>query len=330
MKQACGVVIGGGTGSFSVLSGLKYSLSDIVALVSMADDGGSSGLLRDDMGVLPPGDVRKCLVALSDAPLELRNLFNYRYESGALQGHSFGNIFLSTVEKMTNNFAEAVRITSDILRIHGQVVPITLNDVRLVITWPDGTSVHGESAIDTMHFAQGNSKPMLHLDPVATLNPAAEAALLRADIIVIAPGDLYTSIGALLAVPGVKEVIARASAKLVYVSNLVSKPGHTDGFTVADHANEITRFLGGARQLDYVIYNTAALPTHLVDKYSREGEVPVLSNVQELQAAPYTAIGADLVSSHAADTQAGDPLKASRSYIRHDSHALAKVIENLI
>jgi uncharacterized cofD-like protein len=329
MVRARCVVIGGGTGSFSVLSGLKHAVSDISALVSMADDGGSTGLLRDDMGVLPPGDVRKCLVALSDAPEELRNLFNYRYEEGALQGHSFGNLFLSTVEKMTNDFADAVRIASDILRINGRVIPITLSNVRLAITWTDGTTVHGESAIDDMQFVQSKGLPTLHLKPRAVLNPDAAAAIKEADLIVLAPGDIYTSLGALLAVDGIQEAFAATQAKVVYVCNLVSKPGHTDNFTVSDHAAEIERFLGAKPVLDYVIYNTAVPPAHLVDKYMRKGEVPVRIDADVLARAHYRAIGAELVAAAPAEAQKGDALTAMRSYIRHDSTMLASVIKQL-
>lgn len=329
MIQAKCVVIGGGTGSFSVLSGLKHQISDIAALVSMADDGGSTGMLRDDMGVLPPGDVRKCLVALSDAPQELRELFNYRYENGGLQGHSFGNLFLSTVEKMTNNFADAVRIAGDVLRINGRVIPITLTDVRLAIAWSDGTVVRGEGRIDVMKFVKDRGLPQLYLEPEAALNPEAQEAIMQADIIVIAPGDLYTSLGPLLVVPGVAEALAKTKAKKVYVCNLVSKPGQTDGLTVAGHAAEIERFAGG-KIIDHVLYNTAAPPDYLVEKYMSQGELPIEAVAAEFRGKHYRAIGVSLIADNAAPVQKSDPLAAHRTFIRHDGEALARAVLELI
>src|SRR5688572_17972625 len=214
------VTIGGGTGQFTLLSGLKKFPVNLTAIVNMADDGGSTGVLRDELGVLPPGDVRQCLVALSEAPEELRDLFNYRFDEGSLKGHSFGNLFLSAVQKKTNNFGEAIRIAGDILRIKGQVIPITLDNVRLAISWSDGTTVQGEGRIDIMHFVKEKGLPRLYLEPKAVINPAAERAIANADAIIIAPGDLYTSLGPLLIVQGVAEALLASNATKIYVSNL--------------------------------------------------------------------------------------------------------------
>jgi len=172
------VMIGGGTGSFTLLSGLKQYVQDITALVCMADDGGSTGLLRDELGVLPPGDVRQCLVALSDSP-KVRDLFNYRFEEGTLAGHSFGNLFLTALEKMTGSFAEAVELASSVLDISGQVEPITLSDVMLCMSTPEDKKIKGEHKIVNKRFK--GKKPKLWLEPKAMLKPKAKEAILNAD-----------------------------------------------------------------------------------------------------------------------------------------------------
>ncbi|HEX8762378.1 MAG TPA: gluconeogenesis factor YvcK family protein [Candidatus Saccharimonadales bacterium] len=325
MKPTKLVVIGGGTGSFTVLSALRDHISDITALVNMADDGGSTGVLRDELGVLPPGDARQCLVALSEAPQELRELFNYRFDEGSLKGHSFGNLFLSAVQKKTNNFGEAVRMASDILRIKGQVLPITLDNVRLAISWQDGTAVHGEGRIDIMHFVKDKGLPTLHLHPKGGLNPAARQALEEAQAIVIAPGDLYTSLGPLLIVEGVAEALMASRAAKIYISNLVEKPGQTSGFSVADHAAEIERFVG-APFIDYVLYNTATPDAQLFEKYAKEGELLVKTNQKQFVGKHYKAVGVPLIASDRAKTAIADPLAHHRSFIRHDANALLQGI----
>jgi uncharacterized cofD-like protein len=331
VKKARCVVIGGGTGSFSVLSGLRDHVSDISAIVSMADDGGSTGVLRDELGVLPPGDVRQCLVALSDASEELRQLFNFRFKKGSFEGHSFGNLFLSAVEKMTDNFDDAVRMAGDVLQIKGEVVPVTLSDVRLAVSWNDGTVIQGEGKIDVAKFAAEKGRPdRLYLEPNAQINPRADKALREADIIVIAPGDLYTTFGPLLVVDGVKEALAATNAKIVYISNLVIKPGHTDGLTVAGHAAEIERFAGGP-VLDYVLYNTEVPEPDLSTKYASKGEVMVEADARELAQAHYESIGRELVAGGDDEPKKGNAWKGvPHSFIRHDPDAVCEAILELI
>jgi uncharacterized cofD-like protein len=323
------VVIGGGTGSFTVLSGLRNYATNLTALVSMADDGGSTGTLRDQLGVLPPGDVRQCLVALSEASQELRDLFNYRFQDGDFAGHSFGNLFLSAVEKQTNNFNDAVRMASDILRITGRVMPITLDNVRLAIAWQDGTTVLGEQHIDIMHFVKEKGKPSLSLEPQARINPDADRAIREADMVVVAPGDLYTSLGALLVVQGVGEALTASKAKKVYVCNLVAKPGQTNGFTVTDHAAEIERF-AGSPLLDCVVYNTAQPSAEAMRIYEKAGELPVTIDADRLQSMHYSTVGVPLLAAEIAQPKKGDPLAAHRSYIRHDPDLLAQTLLKLV
>lgn len=319
-------VIGGGTGSFTLLSALKDHTSQIAALVNMADDGGSTGLLRDELGALPPGDVRQCLVALSRTP-EIRDLFNYRFEEGSLKGHAFGNLFLTALEKMTGNFADGVTMAGEVLNIVGVVEPITLTNVHLAMEAHDGTVTRGEYLITEQDF--NGHRPRMWLEPDAAANPAAIAAIEQADIVVIAPGNLYGSLAPALIVPGVGEALARSKALKVYVCNLVTKPGQTDGFEVSDFADEVERLAGGPF-LDAVLYNTEAPTSDLLSKYAKEGELSVGYDLERLQGASYVAAGANLLSGTIwQNTNKSDPIGANRTLIRHDSQAVAKAIINI-
>ena len=318
------VVIGGGTGSFTLLQALKWTTPNLTALVNMADDGGSSGMLRDELGVLPPGDVRQCLVALSRSP-KIRDLFGYRFEEGTLEGHSFGNLFLTALEKLTGSFAEAVETASEVLNITGKVLPITLDNVRLVLKASDGFTVRGEGKIDVLHFSKPGHKPELSLDPRAAINPEAREALLDAELIVIAPGDIYTSIGPLLIVDGVAEALRQTKARVAYVCNLVVKPGQTNGMSVADHAAEIERF-AGSPVLDYVLYNTAEPPLAMLEHYVHDQEFLVEIKPKQLKKATYQALGYPLIASRQATIDPHDKLAAHRSLIRHDATAVAAAL----
>jgi len=320
------VVIGGGTGSFTLLRGLKNYTQHITALVSMADDGGSTGQLRDELGVLPPGDVRQCLVALSESP-RTRDLFNYRFEDGVLAGHAFGNLFMAALEKMTGSFADAVEEASRVLNIVGHVEPVTLDEVTLVIETPDGAQMRGQYAIKTMNFAE--QRPSVRLDPLPTLNPAAKEAIELADIVVIAPGDLYGSLAPALVVPGMSEALNTTKAKKVYVSNLVTKPGQTDGFEVQDFAAEIERF--GDFTLDFVLYNEETPSPELIERYAKDKEQPVGIDKVALKAAHYEIKGGQFLSGDfvAYNSSESDPIASTRTLIRHDSDAVARAIMKL-
>lgn len=320
------VVIGGGTGSFTLLTGLKEYTTKLTALVNMADDGGSTGMLRDELGVLPPGDVRQCLVALSDAP-KLRDLFNYRFEEGTLKGHAFGNLFLTALEKMTGNFAEGIEVASEILNITGGVEPITLSNVTLMMRTQSGGEMRGEFSIGETNM--NGEKPEMWLVPEAELNPGALKAIDEADIIVVAPGNLYGSLAPALIVPGVGEALARSKAFKVYVCNLVTKPGQTDGYEVSDFASEIER-LAGQPFLDAVLYNTRQPSTSLLDKYAGAGELAVEYDVAALGAANYQAYGGDLLAGAIwENTTNADPIASSRTLIRHDPIVVARSIVDL-
>ncbi len=314
------VVIGGGTGSFTLLSGLKNYVQDLTALVNMADNGGSTGQLRDELGVLPPGDVRQCLVALSDSP-KVRDLFTYRFDEGALKGHAFGNLFLTALERMTGNFAEAVDLASEVLNITGNVEPITLTNVTLCAEGAGGEPVKGESTIAEAALA---TKPTVWLEPQAKANPAAIAAILHADMVVIAPGNLYGSLAPALVIKGVQRALRDTAATCVYVCNLVTKPGPTTGMRVHDFAGEIER-LAGSGFLDYVVFNKQVPSQQLLDKYAHDGEQPVAYDEAALRQQHYRYRGADLVAGSAwGGAQASDPLAGARSLIRHDPDAVAR------
>ena len=314
-------VIGGGTGSFTLLSQLKHYTRHTTALVNMADDGGSTGMLRDELGALPPGDVRQCLVALSESE-RVRDLFNYRFEGGTFEGHAFGNLFLTALEKMTGSFAAAVETAGEVLNITGEVHPVTLDPVTLVMKQADGTVTEGEFQIGHADFGH-HKRPDMTLVPKAELNPDARAAILAADIVVIAPGNIYGSLAPALVVPGMSDALNATKAKKVYVCNLVTKPGQTDDFKVHDFAEEIERF--GRFTLDYVLYNDDKPSKYLLDRYAKEGEYWVQYDTGLMDDAHYTAVGGHFVSKERRkQASASDPIANTRTLIRHDADEVAR------
>ena len=315
------VVIGGATGSFTVLTGLKKHVKHISALVSMADDGGSTGTLRDELGVLPPGDARQCLVALSGSP-KMRELLNYRFDEGGLSGHSFGNLFLTALEKMTGSFAEAIKVAGEILDINGhRVIPSTLDKVTLMVD--DGEKIiRHEREIRVATFA--NQRPRVWLEPNPRPNQEALDAIKEADLIVVAPGGLYESLGALLVLPGFGQALAQSTAKKIYICNLMNQEKHTANFAVTDYADELER-LAGAEFLDDVIFNINIPSNTLLERYALEGERPVV--VTNLPERHYRLYGADLLSRTIWQNQSkSDILADQRALIRHDANKLAQCV----
>lgn len=322
------VVIGGGTGSFTVLSGLKHYTNSITAVVNMSDDGGSSGELRDELGVLPPGDVRQCLVALSDHDV-LRRIFEYRLKgvSGKLENHPLGNILLSGIEQMTGDFEEAADMLGQLLNITGRVVPVTTAKATLHARREDGTIVSGEQSIGHMNF--GKERPEIWLEPQAPITDSARTAILDADIVVIAPGNLYGSLAPALVVDGVRQALRESKAKRVYVSNLVTKPDQTEGFQVHDFADEVERFIG-AEVLDYVFFNTDEPTPTMLRKYTHDGELMLEFNLEEMASRPYKAIGLPLIAKDPVRHLENDRLRSRRTLIRHDGEVLAKEVIKLL
>lgn len=324
MKKSI-VIIGGGTGSFTLLSGLKKHNVNLTALVSMADDGGSTGVLRDEYGVLPPGDVRQCLVALSSSQ-SLRDLFTYRFSDGTFNGHSFGNVFLSTAEKVTGNFESAVDLAAEVLNITGTVLPITTTNTKLALTTQAGDMVVGEYKIAHSNM---QDKPQLSLLPSALITDRAKHAIQHADLVVIAPGSLYGSLAPALLVGGVGEALRATSATIAYVCNLVTKPKQTDGFMVHDYVSEVERFIG-YECIDTVIYNTDEPPPSLIKKYTHDGEYIVDFDLDYMHGMHYSAIGAPLVAEEPVTAQsAGDEIAHARTLIRHNTDELARILLTL-
>ncbi len=290
----------------------------------MADDGGSAGRLRDELGVLPPGDIRQCLVALSEADLILRDLFNYRFDGGDLEGHSFGNLFISAFEKITGSFDKAIEEISNVLKIRGRVLPITLDKVWLRAKLENGTELKGENEINNSWLLSKFGIRKLFLNPQAKANFKAIQAILEANVIVVGPGNLYCSIIPNLLVKGIPEAIRKSKALKIYNCNLMTKHGHTDGFSVSNFVETVEKFLGG-KIFDYVVFNNKKPLPALLKKYSSEGEW-VFPDSKALKEKRF--VGANLVSPKIYLQNPADKLK--RTLIRHDPDKLAKTIISLI
>lgn len=320
------VTIGGGSGSFMVLSGLKKYPVDLSAIVTMSDDGGSTGVLRDELGVLPPGDVRQCLVALSNSSQTLRQLFNYRYGIGKLGGHSFGNIFLSTLEKITGSFPLAIKEAGRILRIKGYVLPVTLKSTRLVAVLKNGKEIIGEKKICLYKGGFPNLEK-LYLKPKAELNPEILQAIKEADKIIINPGDLYASLIPNFLVEGLSDAIINSKAKIICVANLMTKHGQTDNFVLKDYISALEKYLGKG-VVKYVIFNTELPDNDLLKKYSKHGEKPLIpGDFQKIKG--ITFLGKNLLSHEIYQPDKNDAIGNQRSVIRHNSDELAKIIYEL-
>ena len=308
-----------------LLSGLKKYGADISAIVSMADDGGSTGRLRDELGVLPPGDVRQCLVALSDESEKMRELFNYRFENGGLEGHNFGNIFLSALEKISGSFSEGVNEAIKILGINGKVIPVTDDNANLFIKLKNGKEIKGENEINHNHQIEKIGVRRIYLKPKAMANREALEAIEKADLIVIGPGNHYCSIVPNFLVDGVSEAIRKSKAKVVYNCNLVSKKGHNEKFSLDDHVDLINEFIGEDR-IDFVTFNTKRPKKELIEKYKEKGEKMLRFGKRDREKRGYRIIGANLLSSKEVKYSKSDKLANTRSFIRHDSEKLAKVL----
>jgi len=320
------VVIGGGTGSFTVLSGLKkYKEAELTAIVSMADDGGSTGVLRDEYGVLPPGDVRQCLVALSEESDILRKLFNFRFSKGSLKSHNFGNLFISAAEQLTGDFDKAILMLEELLKVNGSVVPVTLDKVRLIAELKNGKRLQGEGEISDYQMISRFGLERIYFDKVADANPKAIEAIEKADVIVVGPGSFYASLIPNFLVSGISEAVKNSKAKKIFICNLMNKYGHTDDFTVQEFVYQLEKFTG-EDVFDFVVYNNKIPSQELLKKYIDEGE-PVFF-MQRKKPERYVAIGEDILSKTVPKKQEGDTLK-SRALIRHDQKKLAKIIMDI-
>jgi len=323
MKRKKIVVIGGGTGTFVALTGLREYPVDLTAVVTMMDSGGSTGRLRDQLGVLPPGDLRQALVALSGAQKIWRDLFVYRFESGDLRGHNFGNIFLSALEKMTGSIEEAIDSASFILNVRGEVVPVTFDQCDLCVKLEDGRVIEGESHIDEPREIGERARIKdAYLKPRAWPNRGALEKIAEADLVAIGPGDLYTSIIPNLLVEGVSEAIKNSSARKVFVMNLMTKYGQTTNYAASDHIKDLEKYLG-REVLDVVVVNNKRPSRKILEWYWESNEVVVEDDLDE-QGRRLEVVRKDLLSEAVVERSTVDG--ARRSLIRHDPQKLARAL----
>lgn len=304
------VVIGGGTGLSNMLRGLKYYTSNITAIVTVADDGGGSGELREDLGMLPPGDIRNCILALADTEPLMEELLQYRFKDGRLKGQSFGNLFLAAMDGVSNNFEEAVQKMSSVLAVTGKVLPVTLDNVILKAKLKNGDIIQGESNIPKASVKYNSPIEKLFIQPenAHALKEAVEA-IKEADAVVMGPGSLYTSVIPNLLIKEIKWALLRTRAVKIYVSNIMTQPGETDSFGVEDHILAINKHTGG-KTIDYVVVNTGKLDNSVIGKYMQGTSNMVTANIEKLQDMNVKVIQ-------------GDFLKIKDGLVRHDSEKLA-------
>lgn len=305
------VAVGGGTGLSMLLKGIKHITNNITAVVTVGDDGGSSGRLREDMGILPPGDIRNCIAALADDEDLITKLFQYRFKSGeGLEGHSFGNLFLTALCAITGDMVRAVKESSNVLSIRGRVLPSTLDDMKLVAEMEDGRIIHGESNIPEAH---GKIK-RLFTDP-AHCKPLEDviAAIKDADLIILGPGSLYTSVIPNLLIEEIAREVAISNAKKIYVCNIMTQPGETDNYTVSDHLKALMNHANSKDIIDAVLVNDF-IPVNLASKYKMAGSYPVNIDIENIRKLGVKIFSKKLIE----DSKEG--------LVRHSSNRVARAL----
>ena len=310
------VVVGGGTGNHTTLTGLRSLDCNLTAVVAMTDSGGSSGRLRDELGHLPPGDLRRCLMALAgdeaSAPL-MQRLFDYRFSTGdGLSGHNFGNLLLAALTEVTGDTVTAIEQAGRILGIKGTVLPVTLTKSTLCARMDDGSELVGESTIDSRRDNLDVGIDYIYLDPKAYSYPPVLDAIEQADAIVLGPGDIYTSVLPNLLVEDVAAAINASRAVKFHVCNLMTKPNESDGFRTSNFLALLTEYLGTREPLDFLLYNNTPIPSRLVARYAAEGQHPVALD----EAESLTMVGRIVQR----------PLLSPGVFVRHDPAALAAAI----
>ena len=310
-KGAKIVAIGGGTGLSMLLRGIKKYTNNITAIVTVGDDGGSSGRLREDMGILPPGDIRNCIAALADDDNLITELFQYRFKKGeGLEGHSFGNLFLTALCAITGNMVKAVKESSNVLNIRGDVLPATLDDMKLAAEFEDGSIIHGESNIPEEH----KQIKRLFTEPASCKAlPEVLEAIAGADLIILGPGSLYTSVIPNLLVDGIVDAITQSTAKKIYVCNIMTQPGETDNYSVASHINALIAHAKNRKIIDAVLVNNS-LPDNISEGYAKTGSIPVRLDMENL--AP---IGVEIVSQKLIQEN-------KQGLVRHSSNRVARAV----
>ena len=322
-KKSRLVVIGGGTGSFVLLSGLESYPVNLTALVPVTDDGGSTGRLRDEFGFLPVGDIRQCLAALASENGLLRQLLLYRFSKGqGLTGHNLGNLILTALEDLVGSEPEAVIQAAKIFRLKGRVYPISSQLVKLAAKYSSGKTIISEHKIETHRLAEGETIKKLYTTPAAKINSDASLAIKKADLIILAPGDLFNSIIANLVINGTKSSLVKTKAKIVYVVNLMTLNSQTHNYKASDHIKEIEKYTG--RSVDHILINSQAIPSHIKKVYQKHDEYPVIDDLHKDK----RVIRKSLITTLIFQKPKSDKLK--RSLLRHDSNKLSKAIINLI
>lgn len=310
------VVIGGGTGLSTMLRGLKRYTRNLTAIVTVSDDGGGSGVLRSELNMPPPGDIRNCLQALANTEPTMEALLSYRFSEGSLKGQSFGNLFLAALNGMCSSFDEAVLKMSEVLAVTGRVLPVTNNYVQLIAEFDDGSSVLGESKIARYKREYDRHIRRVRLSPECPgALPASIEAIEHAEMIVLGPGSLYTSIIPNLLTTGLAEAISDSDAIRVFVLNVMTQEGETEGYTASDHIKALFSH-SGARLFDYCLANDLKLPEEIVSRYSVQGAEETFVDEDEIK-----KLGIELVSAPVADIIGG--------LARHDPDSLAKALIDL-
>jgi uncharacterized cofD-like protein len=327
MINRSAIIIGGGTGSFIVLSGLKHYPVQLSALITVTDDGGSTGRLRDEFGFLPAGDMRQCIVALADentANNALRKLLLYRFDQGepGLIGHNLGNLILTALEDLAGSETGGLKLASKIFKLKGEIHPISLDLVKLGAKYKSGKTIISEHLIEEHNLAEGNRITKLFTKPKAKINPQAKKTISRADFIILGPGDLYGSTIANLVIQGVPQAIQQSSAKIIYILNLMTLKSQTHKYTAKDHLQEIEKYLG--RKVDYILVNSQSIPAKIIKKYAQMDEHPIKDNLGSNS----RVIRRKLLAKTKIQKSQSDLVK--RSFLRHDSQKLAQIIFQLI
>ncbi|MCD6094224.1 MAG: YvcK family protein [Candidatus Omnitrophica bacterium] len=306
------VAIGGGTGLSTLLHGVKKYTENITAIVTVTDTGGSSGRLTKQFNMLPPGDIRNCLVALAETEPLMKNLFNYRFKNGDLSGHSFGNLFIAALTDVTGDFEEAIRKSSEVLAIQGKVVPSTLENVSLIARGKNGRVIEGETNITKANL----SIERVFLKP-DNCQPTFEAiqAIEDAELIILGPGSLYTSVIPNLLIRKIQEAIKKSKAIKVYVCNVMTQSGETDGYTAFEHLAAIIKHTY-PQIVNYCVINSAPVPDELLAKYRQENAYPVVLDTERIRKRGYAVVQGDII-----DTS---------NYVRHNSEKLAALLINLL
>lgn len=324
------VVIGGGTGTYTVLCGLKKYPVELSVVITMMDSGGSNRVIRDEFGLLPTSDIRQVMVALASEKSHelLRRLFTYRYNAGVgISGMTFGNLFMAALTDIFADQEKAIEKTCEMLDVQGKILPVTYDNVQLVARYDNGRQILGEHYIDEVDDELGKHRIVeLEIIPEARVNPKVISAIKEADLIVLGPGDLYTSIICNLIVGGVNETIARSKAKKVFVMNLMTKFGQTYGFTAKDHLEELEKYLGKGVVDVCLVNQTKTFPKGVLARYKEESAAVVKGNLDAIPG--LKVVKGDFVSNHVYQKPKSDKLK--RSLIRHDPAKVAKAIISIL